>query len=120
VNERLEVNENEFPFAAEMRVLAAAGAAFLDKRMEGWADKITRTVKIHSCSECILGQLFGEFDAGVMALSIGNPAEAAKLGFAAPYIMAYSSLNAAWEREVAARKAPAVMWQHREPELVTA
>lgn len=55
------------PYAAR----AAAGAAFLDSRLPGWAGRIERTaLDMADCKRCILGQLFGDFFNGARILDI--------------------------------------------------
>jgi hypothetical protein len=41
------------------------GAALLDRVWPGWADKIaTDRLAMHTCHECILGQLYGDYQEG--------------------------------------------------------
>lgn len=42
---------------------AARGAAWLDQEMPGWANRIdTETLWLGSCTQCVLGQLYGHID----------------------------------------------------------
>jgi hypothetical protein len=56
------------PTAATERV--AAGAAWLDVAAPGWVDRIDPgTLDLSSDADCVLGQVFGSFDAGLAVLS---------------------------------------------------
>lgn len=47
------------------------GVALLDKYMPGWEHRIDRAqLDMHSCSRCILGQLYGEYVHGLTALGL--------------------------------------------------
>ncbi len=49
----------------------AIGAALLDAKKPGWRDLVNLDLlDIGSCTQCILGQIFGSFAAGVMELGL--------------------------------------------------
>lgn len=105
-------------------VRASRGAALLDKRQPGWAQRVdVERLNLGSDRGCVLGQLFGDYLTGAEGLS-GHPwhsplftAWATRNGFDAPaattgrdggYLTAYRLLTDAWRREVAARQATGV------------
>lgn len=45
------------------------GAALLDRERPGWEQKIdSATLDLNTCTQCILAQVFGSYQAGVAAL----------------------------------------------------
>jgi hypothetical protein len=104
--------DDSIRYLGETPLRAKVGAEFLDARLPGWADKITHPVSIQSCTNCVLGQLFGHYDRGKETFALSGDRVFA-LGFAST-IRSTIDLNAAWEAEITARKTPQVEWQHRE------
>lgn len=52
--------------AAELAPRVERGMAWLDAHVPGWLDRIDmETLDIGDCDRCVLGQLFGSFDAGI-------------------------------------------------------
>lgn len=48
---------------------APMGADLLDRVRPGWADKIdVETLDLSSCTRCVLGQMYGDYDIGLRAL----------------------------------------------------
>lgn len=63
-----------------------------------WREKIDLgTLDLHAWSNCVLGQVFGDFDLGMAELGLDTD-EAAELGFCLPYeqIGQYPDLTEAW------------------------
>lgn len=91
--------------------LVAAGAAFLDVVMPDWVDRIAiERLRVPSLVDCVLGQLYGSFRAGMDTLSLCG-ASAVTLGFDGPvtatdaeWTEAAAALDAAWGGAVVARK----------------
>lgn len=53
------------------RARVSRAAKFLDENSPGWAYKIRlRELDIESCENCILGQLFGDYDEGMDKLDL--------------------------------------------------
>lgn len=53
------------------RARVSRAAKFLDENTPGWAYKVRlRDLDIASCSNCVLGQLFGEYDEGMALLGL--------------------------------------------------
>lgn len=47
------------------------GAKFLDKKVPDWATMLDLgALELGDCSQCVLGQLYGHYDNGVVALDI--------------------------------------------------
>ena len=95
--------------ATDYAACAAAGAAFLDKRRPGWAERIDldRLALADDC-DCILGQLDGTYNRGLAALDLTFHEEFL-LGFlsrrSAPE--SWDQLGDAWTAEIAKRREPA-------------
>ena len=100
---------------APMSDRVAAGAALLDERRPGWAADVDPDgLEMRGCLECVLGQLFGQYEQGLGRLDI--PTSAAR-GFAAERFgfdvyasdgdAAYDALNDLWREQIAARTVPA-------------
>lgn len=50
-----------------------AGIALLDREQPGWREKIDLdTLDLASCSVCVLGQVFGDYDDGIDALGVSG------------------------------------------------
>lgn len=55
---------------------AENGAALLDEKVPGWAERIyLDELEISSLDDCVLGQLFGEYHNGMIALFPGYEAK---------------------------------------------
>ena len=86
----------------------AQGGALLDVAVPGWARRIdTQRLKLASCADCILGQLYGSFDAGCRALArFDEPIGMAdRNGFASYRTGAYDDLQAEWLKAIEMRVA---------------
>lgn len=86
----------------------ADGAALLDEHKPGWWQKVDLDhLDLHDCEACILGQLFGHYDAGLPGLILSHEAATA-CGFAeSGYFVTecdYPSLTAEWRRVIIARR----------------
>lgn len=58
------------------------GAKLLDKEYPGWEKRIDLSIlDLESTCDCILGQLYGGYGAGLEALLAGNQQKAANLAF---------------------------------------
>jgi hypothetical protein len=84
---------------------AAAGAAFLDERRPGWAERIDLdTLALIDECYCVLGQLGGNYaqELSALGLSLGDEAD---LGFIpAGHPGDWSLLDAAWTAEIRQRR----------------
>ena len=101
------------------RARAARGAALLDDRDAGWADRVdTRTLRLADGEACVLGQLSGEYRRGLRARVLdlssapGRFVSPVDLGFQAvgdlgdaAEALDYALLTRAWRDEVQARHA---------------
>jgi Uri superfamily endonuclease len=77
------------------------GAALLDERLPGWRRVIDPDgLELRHCSECILGQLFGDYDRGLQALGLSED-DASTHGFYRPARSTWERLNAAWRKVLA-------------------
>jgi hypothetical protein len=64
----------------------ARGAALLDQYRPGWADEIDlHELRIESGSDCVLGQLYGDYGEGRERLRILNTTHSEALGFTAAW-----------------------------------
>lgn len=53
-------------YRTELRPLVKAGAQLLDEREPGWAQRIdVQGLEMSACKACVLGQLYGDFGAGM-------------------------------------------------------
>lgn len=90
------------PRAASLeRARVAKGAAFLDQHAdEGWRDQINlRKLDLANGGRCVLGQLYGSYDAAWTRLPRHND-DLRELGFCAPCYDEYRRLTAAWRDEI--------------------
>jgi hypothetical protein len=85
-----------------------AGMRVLDKRSPGWFLAMNpATLNIISTEDCVLGQVFGSWDAGLRALHIGDlPKQQVELGFNLRGLGAWQifSLNREWRTRIMARQ----------------
>lgn len=105
---------------AEAQARVAKGAALLDTQRPGWAQKINpETFQISSCTNCVLGQLYGGFGEGCTRTFPGASSwEAQSHGFVDFFANSYGELQEAWLEAIAERTAPQVEWTHREEEVL--
>lgn len=94
-------------------VVVANGAAVLDEHRPGWAEEINLdTLRILSCTECVLGQVYGRYGVGLKELGI---TAGDKYGFAVsihwtnmyPWFAnkaPWEDLQKAWAVEIMARR----------------
>lgn len=85
------------------------GAALLDKRMPNWHRRVNaERLNIDKCKDCVLGQLFWQYDLGLQALNVTNQ-EAIMLGFYAGIQkprkreQRYIALTSEWRARIAER-----------------
>ena len=105
-----------------------AGATFLDKKFPGWEKRIDPTIlELSSEKSCILGQLYGDFNKGVIKLgpryvADGDPSDGyvsekggkwaevrgfdTDEGWVVAGAPSYEALNCAWMYEIAKRLSP--------------
>ena len=70
----------------------------LDKQAPGWAWRIhLGRLKLQSCRRCVLGQLFGTYVEGLMALGLDDD-RAKDLGFERSDYWTYPRLNYRWNQ----------------------
>jgi hypothetical protein len=86
----------------------AKGTALLDEKLPGWWRAINLVrLELNDCQDCLLGQLFGDYDDGLPELGLSDRA-AAESGFAEPGFLLertdYPSLGAEWVRVILARR----------------
>ncbi|HZN72435.1 MAG TPA: hypothetical protein VFC00_12260 [Micromonosporaceae bacterium] len=90
---------------ATIAARVAAGAAWLDLHEPGWANRIdTERLLMRSCKECVVGQIFGDFDRLFGTDRVG----AVVFGFSLPYgdpAHAWDYLEAVWRDLILARRA---------------
>lgn len=73
-----------------------SGARLLDNKNADWLDKIDFTVlDLASGKECVLGQVFGSYDSGLVKVGIYSSAAAQSYGFNASWD--YDGLAKAWK-----------------------
>src|SRR5262245_2417871 len=66
----------------EARRRVARGAALLDAHMPGWAQRLEPgLLTLESCSNCVLGQLFGNYVVAYQKLALPRGVVAAEYGF---------------------------------------
>jgi len=84
----------------------ARGVELLDERLPGWDEEITvENLNLSNCRECVLGQLFGEYDKGLRVLGLSSK-DAKSLGFYRwPGPSRWESLSKAWRDIVRSRRA---------------
>jgi hypothetical protein len=84
------------------RAAVAEGFAFLDDHAPGWRNRVDPdTLDIASCRRCLLGQLYGLFVDGFLALDLTRDATF-RLGFDTPGDRAAAEdLTAAWKEALA-------------------
>jgi hypothetical protein len=71
-------------FRETTAVSVARGAALLDQYRPGWADEIDLDeLRLESGSDCVLGQLYGDYGEGRAQLRILDTAYSQDLGFTA-------------------------------------
>ena len=116
--------------SADARERVQRGAALLDEKRPGWADKINiATLRMSSECACILGQLEGMFWSAAQRLFGGEgmdlpTVEAVECGLWTPLTVngvdcqSYNQLQDAWVEEIEARRLPPVTWTHRAPQAV--
>jgi hypothetical protein len=76
-------------------IQVAAGAALLDMKRPGWREEIdTDRLDVQFYDTCILGQLYGEFDEGLLALGLTYD-EAGEHGFCGAFSR-YDVLTDEW------------------------
>ena len=70
----------------------------LDERLPGWRDEIEpERLYLGSTCNCVLGQLFDDYERGVRILGITTPS---LFGFTVRGRMTWANLTAAWRREL--------------------
>lgn len=87
-----------------------AGMALLDERVPGWEQRIDLdTLHLGDCTTCVMGHVFGSFNAGLRKL--GPPIYSSSawstsrdFGFSGP-MEHYGALTRAWKRAIRARLA---------------
>jgi hypothetical protein len=88
-----------------------AGVARLDAQYPDWAQKIdVDELRMNDCNLCILGQLYGDFNRGLVKL-VPDPEDsidAVALGFDEPWDneVTYAELQEEWEQVIQHRQEP--------------
>jgi hypothetical protein len=84
----------------------ARGAALLDQYRPGWTGEIdVHELRIESGSDCVLGQLYGDYGEGRERIGILNSTHAEALGFTGGKSGWYG-LNEAWRELIEDRRNP--------------
>jgi len=81
------------------------GMDFLDKECPGWEEIVNPGALDIACSQnCVMGQIFGDYSAGIetLAISIEN---ASRLGFENAEESNYKNLNTCWKKQIQNRLA---------------
>jgi hypothetical protein len=90
--------------ALDYTARVAAGAAFLDERMPGWAEWIDLdSLSLMDDCDCVLGQLSGYYRDGVAQFGL-RLSEEVSLGFMPGEGSAWDLLDAAWTAEIRKRR----------------
>jgi hypothetical protein len=90
----------------------ARGVALLDEKVPGWRERIKLgELALQDCRRCVLGQVYGHFERGCLALDLDedeNPWLVGRYGFCLPNISVdtpavsrYVVLTAAWREAIA-------------------
>lgn len=78
----------------------ARGVALLDRKAPGWVDRIDLdTLELSSAFDCVLGQLYRGFGAGMYALNLDRESAMAH-GFLTSNMDFYDELQAEWIRVI--------------------
>jgi hypothetical protein len=97
---------------SDVEARVARGAALLDRENPTWWNHIYEPVRISSCNRCVLGQVYGDYDHGKLALGLGTTGGGIPFGFAcqtwlsgspASWIIETAALEAAWRAEIDTR-----------------
>lgn len=88
---------------AERRALR--GAALLDQHRPGWERELELyLLNMHSCSNCVLGQLYGTYENGCHALNVDRIRdEPEHFGFEGDDGVSYHDLDKAWTKIITER-----------------
>lgn len=86
----------------------ARGAALLDQYLPGWTSEINlNELRIESGSDCVLGQLYGDYGDGRDRVGIRSTAHSESLGFTGGYTGGdWYGLNEAWRELIEDRRNP--------------
>lgn len=95
-------------FKNRIALNASRGAVFMDEKKPGWFHSIDKgKLNIATTDNCILGQLFGEYNDGCKKLNIdGDESRKDRIGYGFnPSLFAYAlfgirRLNRAWRNEI--------------------
>lgn len=102
---------------------APKGAALLDERMPGWADRIDlATLGMASMGRCVLGQLYGGYATGietlfpdhVLSISPDHPAHVYGFDLRDPSRAAWQALTDAWTALVDERQTASTLRDNEE------
>lgn len=90
--------------APDCAARVAAGAAFLDERMPGWAERIDLgRLDLDDECNCVIGQLTGDYINGVAQFGL-RLSEEVSLGFMPGQADGWHLLDAAWADEIKKRR----------------
>jgi len=114
IDDRIRTNDDEESPMTYFERAAKRGAKYLDKNFPDWYKKIKMTILNQAnCDYCILGQLYGEFEGGLIRLDMGwNDDTIYTHGFDVPGLVSvdvikknYKELAEARKDEIRARRA---------------
>lgn len=96
-----------------LKMTASAGAELLDEQYPGWFWKVdTGTLMMETTKCCVLGQLYGDYHAGIFELELERTSDHTKYGFRLDdtvmpqeYHKTWLALDEAWESEINKRRA---------------
>jgi hypothetical protein len=90
------------------------GMTLLDEKAPGWEHRLDlRALDVGSCTQCVVGQLFGVRDnellyLGFQALGVERPREYGfSLDWTLGYRATYGGLTTAWKRKIRERRCAA-------------
>ena len=76
------------------------GELFLDEHVPGWRERVDiRTLDLANGFQCVLGQVFGEYDDGLQLLGLTQK-DAERLGFFRWGRQTFDRLTEAWRRVI--------------------
>ena len=110
----------------DLQTKVARGAAMLDDRVPWWFTRVQPArLALESCSQCVLGHLYGDYGSGAYVLDLNSEDDAEAYGFTvrgdpAQQALSWPVLTDAWREEIARRRLAAAMTPQPTRETVAA